>query len=216
MVLTEIDGQVRDGAGVGGVVAERSCAERPAYPTQHIAGRILDGGAHAHRTKARGAVPVVRVRVDGRGSTVQQYIDGGQARINGTEVSEGMRVQAPVPRRGQEGAGDRAGTAEPARGDADPAVVKPGARQVGAWFTDRNGQHGVEGHIQRVTAGHTRAGPAVRQRRNAPVADLDGEQPPGIPPRAVTSACVHTRAPEQKGFTPDSRHPPGTLRASSA
>ncbi|GAA4982655.1 hypothetical protein GCM10025734_04070 [Kitasatospora paranensis] len=92
-------------------------------------------------------------------------------------------------------------------------MVESGALKVGARFTDGGGPDGVEADVQRVAAGHAGPGPAVRHGPNAGLVRAHGEQPAGLPSRAETRACVHTLAPEQNGFTPDRRQPPGTLRA---
>ncbi len=59
-------------------------------------------------------------------------------------------------------------------------MVEPRTLQIGARVADRSGPDTVEVHIQGVTAGHARTRPAVRQRFDTGLVDLECEQPPQL------------------------------------
>ncbi|MFD0523470.1 hypothetical protein [Paractinoplanes durhamensis] len=177
VALAQVDGEVRDPAGVVGVAAQRAGPQRAAHPVEDLGRGGLDGGADAQ------GQPVgvgLRVGVDPGGRLVENGPRGAEGDVDRAEVGQGVRAGVLAAGRRQQGVGHPEGTTEPAGRDAYAAVPEAGAVDVRAGVADRPGRRVGEADRAAVAAGHADRRPGAVERGRVRVLGADREQPDAV------------------------------------
>ena len=137
VMLAQVDGEIGDRAGVRFVVAERSGAQRPAGPGQHVGGDRLGQRPDPQRSQRALAVPVAGVRVDLVRRLPQRVPRRAQREVDGPQVRERVRADVAFGRGAEQRAADGACPAVPAGRHPGAAVAEAWPVDVPAWRSDR-------------------------------------------------------------------------------
>jgi hypothetical protein len=143
VVLAHVQLQVGHALGMRVVEGERGGAEGVTAADDDLLRDARDRGPHALGEQAAGGAGG-RSGVDERRSLGQRPAARLDELVDGAEVHGEVGVGAGLRGRGEHGARDSHGAAEPARRDADAAPREARSREVPAGVADGHGGHAVE------------------------------------------------------------------------
>ena len=125
-MLAKVDVKVGHAAGMRFVVAQRTGAEGPADPRDHVGSHVRDEGSYSLRPQRCGTERIGWCGVDGCGCFVQHRQACSESDIDRAEVSERCRPDVPLLRRIGQSPRHPHCAAVPAGGNAMPPYQKPG------------------------------------------------------------------------------------------